>query len=120
MTIIVIDINEPPVNITISPLNPSVPENSPAGTVVGTFEAYDSDFITGLNLTLDDDAGGRFKIADRQTCKNASLDDAKTVCSVDLIISGSLNFENSKSHKISLRAEDRGHYIHRQAFKSFI
>ncbi|XP_065053229.1 protocadherin Fat 4-like isoform X4 [Rhopilema esculentum] len=113
LTIIVIDINEPPVNITISPLKPSVPENSPVGTVVGTFEAYDSDFTTGLNLILDDNAGGRFKIADRQTCKNVSLDDAKTVCSADLIVSGSLNFEQSKSHKVTMRAEDRGHFIHR-------
>ena len=117
VTIIVLDVNEPPVNITITPAQPIIVENAAIGTVIGEIEAYDSDFITSLNLTLDIDAGGRFKVESNASCSKTDDNDgqvvAKTVCKAKLMVNGELNFERSNVHTISVRAEDRGHFIHR-------
>ena len=117
MTIIVLDVNEPPINVTITPGQPIIAENAAIGTVIGEIEAYDSDFITSLNMTLDIDAGGRFKVENNASCNKADDNDApeaaKTVCKVKLLVNGGLNFERSNVHTITVRAEDRGHFIYR-------
>ena len=59
-SIIVLDVNEPPVSITLS--WKSVPENSKPGTRVGTLSATDSDAVQILTFKLDDDAAGKFSL----------------------------------------------------------
>eukprot|EP00794_Sanderia_malayensis_P003136 gene3136-3604_t len=123
IAVIVRDANEPPVNITLTSDGsgesypdgrPIVSENVAQGTVIGSIEAYDSDFITGLNLTLDDDANGRFKIANNQSCSHVSkVLGAKTVCKAHLVVNGKLNFEDTPVLTVTIRAEDRGHFIQR-------
>ena len=112
-TIVVVDVNEPPVNITINPEQPIIVENASVGTSVCTIEAYDSDFITSLNLTLDIDAGGLFKVNDSQICQRTNVNGAKTKCTAALLVNGALNYEKAESHSITIRATDRGHFISR-------
>ena len=109
--ILVIDVNEPPVNITINPIQPAIFENAQIGSSVCTIEAYDSDFVNYLNLTLDIDSGGLFAVSKNQTCYNQNGNAAKTKCTADLLVNGPLNYEQANSHDVSIRAFDRGHFI---------
>ena len=120
--IIILDVNEPSVNITINSNGsaeayadgkPIIAENAAVGSVVGSINAFDRDFVTGLNISLDDDASGRFKLSGIQNCVRAqNITNVGTVCSVNLLVSGRLNFENFRTHTITVRAEYRGHFIH--------
>ena len=64
--------NEPPVTVSFRDTGgqrsfvdgaPEVNEGSAIGTVVGIVEAHDADAGQTLTFSLDDDAGGRFKVA---------------------------------------------------------
>ena len=55
---------------------PKVNENSAIGTVVGIVEAHDADAGQTLIFSLDDDAGGRFKVA---TGKSVICSSAKSI-----------------------------------------
>ena len=111
--VLVLDVNEPPVNITLNPSQPVITENSAIGSVVCTVEAYDSDFVTSLNLTLDIDAGGLFTISENQTCDDSTVDGAATKCTAELLLNGPINYEKASSLDVSIRASDRGHFISR-------
>lgn len=117
-TVVVVDVNEPPVNITVNPLQPIISEDAAPRTAVCKIEVYEDDFVTGLNLTLDADAGGLFNISEHQNCENSSL--AKTKCTAELLLNSQLNYENANSHGITVRAEDRGHFISRYILSRFI
>ena len=47
---------------------PTVDENLPAGTVVGTVKAVDQDAVSGLTFSLVDNANGQFRLGDKVTC----------------------------------------------------
>lgn len=86
-------------NVTLPPTAPSaitltpnsVPENSPAGTLVGTLTATDANPGDTHTFTLLDSAGGRFALAGSTiTATGAPL----------------LDFETATSHALSVRATD--------------
>lgn len=65
-TIVIQNVNEAPVNTslkssggqqTFADDRPTVNENSPVGTMVGTLVSLDHDAVQTLNFTLDDSAG---------------------------------------------------------------
>ena len=66
----VLNVNEPPVTIILKNNVLKVNENSAIGTVVGVLEAHDEDAGQSLTISLDDDAGGRFKAGKSVTCSS--------------------------------------------------
>nr|WP_245454889.1 cadherin domain-containing protein [Mesorhizobium sp. M3A.F.Ca.ET.080.04.2.1] len=67
----------------------SVPENSNAGTVVGTLSASDPDTGDTFAYSIVDDAGGLFAVTGDQ-----------------LVVNGALDFETASSHAVTLRVTD--------------
>ena len=86
-TIGVSNVNESPTSISLT--NAVVTENSAAGTVVGALSATDPDAGDTVALSLVDDAGGRFAIADGR-----------------LVIASPLDFELASAHQVTVRATD--------------
>jgi Ca2+-binding RTX toxin-like protein len=74
----------------------TVPENSPAGRIVGTFILIDGPY----SLSLLDDAGGRFAL------------DANN----NLIVTGALDFEEAQFQSIKLRASEGANIIYEDVF----
>lgn len=77
--IVVVNVNEPPVNITLTSDGgqqefannfPVINENSPNGTPVGKLVSLDHDAVQTLVFSLDDDADGKFRIDLNVTCHN--------------------------------------------------
>jgi VCBS repeat-containing protein len=90
---ITINVNTPPTGATLTPA--TVPENSPAGTVVGTLSAIDPDIGDTHTFTMatGGDAGGRFAISGNQV----------------MVADGSqLNYEAASSHNITVEVKDLG------------
>jgi methionine-rich copper-binding protein CopC len=90
-TITVTDVNEAPTDIALS--NSSVPENKPAGTVVGTLS------------TTDPDAGDTFTyslVAGTGSTDNASF----TISGSDLQTAGPFDFETKDSYSVRVRTTD--------------
>lgn len=95
------NVNEPPTDITLSPSNPAIDENSPAGTLVGTLTATDEDLGETFTFSLANDAGGRFTVnGDR----------------VEVAPGADLNFEASPSHVIRVRVTDSGNATFEEDF----
>lgn len=91
--------NQAPDSIAVS--NLSVPENSQAGTVIGTIQAWDPDQNDTHLFGLSDNANSRFVINGNQlVVNNAWL----------------LNYESSMSHDITLFAVDNMGEIFEQNF----
>ncbi|XP_065192577.1 cadherin-23-like [Sycon ciliatum] len=118
-TVTVLDVKEAPVAIQVTSAgaqltfgtnNPTVNENSVRNTVVGTVVASDPDHNAVITFSLDDNAGGRFKLDSpgNVQCKTASKADptAETVCSVRVLVAGILNHEVDALHTIIVRATD--------------
>lgn len=110
-SIIVLDVNEPPVSITLS--SKSVPENSKPKTRVGTLSATDSDAVQKLTFKLDDDAAGKFSLEANTSCQNTST---KTRCSTGLSVRGDINYEDASSLNIIVRVTDDKGLFHRELF----
>ena len=81
----VLNVNEAPVTVSFRDAGaqlrfvagfPKVNENSAIGTVVGIVEAHDADAGQMLAFSLDDDAGGRFKVA---TGKSVTCNATKSI-----------------------------------------
>jgi hypothetical protein len=84
-------VNDPPTEIGLA--GTSVAENSPNGTVVGSFSVTDVDASDTFTFALTDSADGRFEIVGNQVrVANGSL----------------LDFKASQSHQIVVRATDSG------------
>lgn len=92
-TIALNNVNDPPTAIDIDPASPSVDENSPAGTLVGTLSATDEDAGETFTFTLVNDAGGRFVISGDR---------------VEVAPAADLNFEAADAHVIRARVTDSG------------
>src|SRR5262249_37944324 len=89
--------NQPPTGLALS--SATVPENSPAGPVVGTVSTADPDAGDTFTYTLLDSAGGRFRVADNQ-----------------LLVDGPLDFEAAPGLTIRVRTTDAGGLSFDQSF----
>lgn len=126
-TIVVENVNEAPINTTITsalgqqsfPDNgPKVNENTPVGKTVGTLQALDHDEVQNLTFSLDDDANGKFIVGSPVTCHNiTNIPGVKTKCTALLQVSGELNFETGPSEDILVRVTDASGLFHVQPFQ---
>ena len=128
--VVVENINEAPINITITSASgqqsfsnnrPKVNENSKTDTTVGTLQALDHDEVQSLTFTLDDDASGKFTVGSQATCYNiTNIPGVKTKCTTLLKVSGDLDYETSSTEDILVRVTDNSGLFHVQPFKVMI
>nr|WP_249810728.1 VCBS domain-containing protein [Bradyrhizobium sp. 17] len=85
----VTNVNEAPTDVTLS--NNTVAENSAANAVVGFLTAVDPDAESTATYEMIDDAGGLFSLVGNQ-----------------VVTTGPLDFEQTASHQITVRATDGG------------
>lgn len=85
--------NSAPTGLSLNPNPASVVENSPFGTVVGTFSTTDPDPGDSFTYTLTDSAGGRFRISGNQLQVNNG---------------GLLDYETTTSHTVVVKVTDAG------------
>lgn len=111
-SIVVLDVNEAPVSIVLD--QQSVQENSIPGTRVGTLTATDTDAVQNLTFKLDDDAGGKFSLQPNTSCQN--LPSTGTRCTIDLVVSGAINYEDTSSLDIIVRVTDDKGLFHTEMF----
>lgn len=126
-TIVVENVNEAPINTTMTSASgqqsfpdnaPKVDENTPAGNTVGTLQALDHDEVQNLTFSLDVDADGKFTAGSQVTCHNiTNIPGVKTKCTALLQVSGELNFETSPSEDILVRVTDAKGLFHVQPFQ---
>lgn len=126
-TIVVVNVNEAPINTTMTSASgqqsfpdnaPKVDENTPAGKTVGTLQALDHDEVQNLTFSLDDDADGKFTVGSLVTCHNiTNILGVKTKCTALLQVSGELNFETSPNEDILVRVTDASGLFHVQPFQ---
>lgn len=94
-TITIQDVNDPPLNITLS--NKKVMENATVGSTVGVLSAVDGDSPPGsspssdFNWTLVDSSNGKFSLSGPK-----------------VIVAQKLNHETAMIHQIKVRCTDRG------------
>ena len=115
-TIEVLDVNEAPISINITSQggqlsfpdgHAQIRENSASGTKIGTLEAFDYDAGQNLTFNLDDDAGGKFKLASRANCQSITNNPGvNTKCTTDLLLNGSLDYEVSTEYSLMVRVTD--------------
>ena len=115
-TIEVLDVNEAPISINITSQggqlsfpdgHAQIRENSASGTKIGTLEAFDYDAEQNLTFNLDDDAGGKFKLASRANCQSiTNIPGVNTKCTTDLLVNGSLDYEVSTEYSLIVRVTD--------------
>ena len=101
-SIVVLNVNEAPVAISLS--SKQVKENSKAGTVVGTVTATDTDAVQTLAFTLDDDGNGKFSLQGSPSCQANPQNG--TTCTDTLLVSGTINFEETPSIDVIVRVTD--------------
>lgn len=86
MSIYIEDVNESPTSLhitdkhgwnTFSTDHAFIEENLPTGYAVGTIQALDQDTVTDLVFSLVDDAGQRFRLDGKVTCKNLTQNQCK-------------------------------------------
>jgi ELWxxDGT repeat protein len=85
--------NAAPVGIAVSP--PAVPENRPAGTLVGTLSAIDPDLGDSFSFALVSGAGDT---------GNALF----TISGTSLLTAAAFDFESRPAHGVRVRVTDRG------------
>lgn len=100
-SISVVDVNEAPVYIILSSM--SVSENLKVGTGVCNVTAMDSDAVQNLTFSLDDDAAGRFSFNNNVSCQSLLNE---TRCTTELLVGGSINFEETASLEVIIRVTD--------------
>ena len=124
-TIIIKDINEAPANLRFTQdrgqlpfpqSSPRVKENSAGGTIVGTLFAIDQDQVESLKFTLDNDAGGKFRLDPESTCMNTTTTPPHTNCKTVLRVAGSLDFEVNAYEEVAVRVTDNNGLSHSQNF----
>ncbi|XP_065840080.1 protocadherin Fat 4-like isoform X2 [Oscarella lobularis] len=111
ITIEVLDEKEPPVSIRFSDTgsqlsfsnnSPRIRENSALNTVIGRVIARDQEKGV-LTLSLDEDADGLFQLATSTMC---TVSGGFTVCFANVVVAGSLNYEENNRHTVIVRATD--------------
>jgi len=85
--------NAAPVDIAVSP--PAVPENRPAGTLVGTLSAIDPDFGDSFSFALVSGVGDT---------GNALF----AISGTSLLTAAAFDFESRPAHAVRVRVTDRG------------
>jgi VCBS repeat-containing protein len=95
-TISILNINESPTDISLSPS--SLPENQPAGTTVGTLTATDPD--AGQTAT--------FALVQTGACPGTDNSSFQIVSGNQLQSTASFDFETKSSYSICVRATDNG------------
>jgi large repetitive protein len=100
-TITVTDANEAPTDISLS--TSSVPENKPAGTVVGTLSSTDPDAGDTFAYSL---------VAGTGSTDNASF----SISGSDLQTAGPFDFETKTSYSVRVRSTDSGGLTFEKAF----
>lgn len=99
LSIPIVDVNEPPYDIQLSPAN--VKENSPPGTLVGVITVLDPDIANPsqwFHCQLPNDAAGRFGVM-------------INVSKIELYLTGNgltINYEKHTSHNITILCRDSG------------
>ena len=101
ISISVVDVNEAPVYIILSSM--SVSENLKIGAGACNVTAMDSDAVQNLTFSLDDDAGGRFSFNNNVSCQSLLNE---TRCTTELLVSDSINFEETASLEVVIRVTD--------------
>lgn len=104
------NVNEAPVSLTLD--KPTVKENSPRGTQIGTLSAVDKDAVQNLTFSLDDSAGGKFSLGSNTSCSYRSQ--GSTQCSAVLLVNGDLDFEDAQWEIITVRVTDDKGLFHSQ------
>lgn len=113
-----IDVNEPPVNVTLKNVlsrmeNKTLflPENTTINTMLATILVYDRDSINTVQIGLDDSYNDAFTIQ-TSTMKCSPIlgnKEARSVCSATFHLSKELNYEQKTSYDLKFRIVDRGH-----------
>jgi len=130
VTIAVLDVNEPPIDITITDedalksfniSNPHADENIPLGTTIGTVNSYDEDYSASLSFSLDDDSNGTFSLhTTNSSCRNATNSKFKVHCKAVLIVAKPIDYESQSIHTIIVRVTDQGGLYRVQKFQIYI
>ena len=81
----------------------SVSENLKIGAGACNVTAMDSDAVQNLTFSLDDDAGGRFSFNNNVSCQSLLNE---TRCTTELLVSDSINFEETASLEVVIRVTD--------------
>lgn len=112
----VLDVNDAPFSIQMTPTNgqvsfptntPRVKENSPLNTIIGTLVGLDPDLNQQLSFQLDDDASGQFVLDAQSKCLAVTnIQGYNTQCSTLLKLNGPLNYEKTKDFSIIVRVTD--------------
>lgn len=98
LTITVNDINDNPTDIALS--NNSIAENSAVGTVIGTLSASDPDIpANSFTYSIIGDPDNKFQIVGNQ-----------------LQVAGTLDFESTASHNVTIRVSDGNGGTYNEAF----
>ncbi|MFZ4470583.1 MAG: cadherin domain-containing protein, partial [Pirellula sp.] len=103
LTIQVLNVNDPPTDISLS--NATIAENQPAGipTLVGTFSTTDADDVDSYSYSLVSGTGSTDN-ANWQIIGNA------------LFTNSNLNFEQQSVHRVRVRSTDAGGLLTEKAF----
>ena len=124
----ILDVNEPPILTVISDenasqsfneSNPHIEENSKIGSIVGTINGFDGDYINTLSFNLDDDSNGTFTINPSVQCRNITQH-FKVVCKSTIHLAKQINFEIQSEHDIIIRVTDQSGLHRVQKFKVMI
>ena len=115
---VIIDItdeHEPPISISLD--NDDVDENSKSGTKVGTVTATDQDketlrfVLVSSSKTNKLDATKKFKVG-TPSCSNPNSGSVRTVCTADITVIGTLDYEDIETYNVILFAYDtKNHHI---------
>ncbi|MGB3404406.1 MAG: cadherin domain-containing protein [Microcoleaceae cyanobacterium] len=118
VTIDVTNANESPTQITLD--NPTIAENSPHNTLVGTLSTIDPDGSGSFTYKLLENAGGRFKLSGNKIFVDESsfldYEDKSSLDDIDATkyLSEGLRENISPEHKIKVRATDSDGLTHEE------
>ena len=109
--------NESPFNMTFTsqdsqtqfPTNaPSVKENSPVDTVVGTVIVYDQDANQNVRWSLDDGGSGVFNYSHGPCSQVSNFVGYRTKCTIIVRVIGMLDHERRADYSVAIKALDNG------------
>jgi len=109
-SIVILDTNDAPFNISLDIT--SIKENSAPGTTVATVTGLDSDALQNLTFSLDDDAGGKFRLGTPIPCTYSK----GSQCTTTLQVSGKLNYEDAQWEIVRIRSTDNKGMFVSQSF----